>query len=977
MEGGSGSHVVNVLHQTLSSDSETLCSAQQKLLKWEAEAGFYSELMRIFTNKNNDVNVRWQAILYVKNGVERNWRRHSPTAIKEDEKIGIRSMLLENFHEPANQLATQLAVVIGKIARLDCPKEWPELLGTLMNALASETDQLRLQRILLSFYQVIKGLSSKRLAHDRKVFEELTMNIFDTIVGLWDNQMSQFGSILGEGDINSAHVMLQYAHLTLKVLRKLVIFGFKSKTMTESAMKFVHTCFYGIQNMLRAGSHYPGLINQSETWNKILLLYTKILLDMLNYHPERYVDCIESSLELVCNLCFKEMPAKGTCERFTVNLLNIMKDILNSDSYRPPNIRGNDENGFPMKAHKTIRAAMTSSILKDILKVLVYNYLLLSADDLRLWTEDPEEYVNEEGGDSYKYTIHACVETLLATLFREFKPVLCDVLLDMVKETETTIDVNNMKAILTRDALYNAFGLAAYDIYDEVDFDYRLHRYLSTELDETHPNYRIVKRRVVWVIGKWVAVKLSTSSRPIVYELILRLLDRAEDLVVRIEAALTLQAAVDDFEFSYAQFAPYLERSFILLLQLLSDVHSCDSKMKILYVMSFIIEKSGKEIAPHCQVLIQCLPALWQQSEQHNMLRCAIVSTLTSLVRGLSSESHQLSHIVLPVIELSTDTSQPAHVYLFEDGLELWLTVLQNSVECTPPLLQLFKAIPVIIDLSTENLKCCLKIIESYALLSAQSLFLQFGNMLVDSLCSLVTDIKSEGLIMVLRVVETFFKLLPNESSQLFKKLFIEWIIPSVLDGESYPMVMSLYLCLVSRLIMNSQQLFLLYLAEYSHTHHYQEADVLREFLRTWFESLDCISQSERRKICALAIATLIPTGLGAAAEGLDPMVNACVQVMHDICTSMSVEGKLIVTDTAYLDPEDPTQVTELTYNNMHEQRKQEVSKRDLVFNIKLHEFVYSKLGELCTMIGEGGYQQLMSTIDQDIISQLQNFMTF
>jgi len=37
----------------------------------------------------------------------------------------------------------------------------------------------------------------------------------------------------------------------------------------------------------------------------------------------------------------------------------------------------------------------------------------------------------------------------------------------------------------------------------------------------------------------------------------------------------------------------------------------------------------------------------------------------------------------------------------------------------------------------------------------------------------------------------------------------------------------------------------------------------MSEFLQMWFEKLDCVSHSERRKVCALGIATLIPTELG------------------------------------------------------------------------------------------------------------------
>ncbi|MEQ2197609.1 hypothetical protein XENOCAPTIV_000914 [Xenoophorus captivus] len=49
---------------------------------------------------------------------------------------------------------------------------------------------------------------------------------------------------------------------------------------------------------------------------------------------------------------------------------------------------------------------------------------------------------------------------------------------------------------------------------------------------------------------------------------------------------------------------------------------------------------------------------------------CSI--TRRPLQDGLGAESKNLYPFLLPVIQLSTDVSQPPHVYLLEDGLELW-----------------------------------------------------------------------------------------------------------------------------------------------------------------------------------------------------------------------------------------------------------------------------------------------------------------
>lgn len=70
------------------------------------------------------------------------------------------------------QIGIQLAVLIAKIARHDCPRQWQELIPTLLVAIRCD-DPLLQQRALLTMYHVIKTLASKRLANDRKLFEEV------------------------------------------------------------------------------------------------------------------------------------------------------------------------------------------------------------------------------------------------------------------------------------------------------------------------------------------------------------------------------------------------------------------------------------------------------------------------------------------------------------------------------------------------------------------------------------------------------------------------------------------------------------------------------------------------------------------------------------------------------------------------------------------------------------------------------------
>lgn len=54
-------------------------------------------------------------------------------------------------------------------------------------------------------------------------------------------------------------------------------------------------------------------------------------------------------------------------------------------------------------------------------------------------------------------------------------------------------------------------------------------------------SYKYIRRRVIWLIGQWIGVKLSPTLHPAVYQAVLPLLSQEEDLVVRITAAQTLK----------------------------------------------------------------------------------------------------------------------------------------------------------------------------------------------------------------------------------------------------------------------------------------------------------------------------------------------------------------------------------------------------------------------------------------------------
>lgn len=56
-------------------------------------------------------------------------------------------------------------------------------------------------------------------------------------------------------------------------------------------------------------------------------------------------------------------------------------------------------------------------------------------------------------------------------------------------------------------------------------------------------------------------------------------------------------------------------------------------QLGVLNVLSYVIERMGVSIRPFCAELVDYLPALWDASRDHNMLRCSILATLVFIVQ--------------------------------------------------------------------------------------------------------------------------------------------------------------------------------------------------------------------------------------------------------------------------------------------------------------------------------------------------------
>ncbi|KAH0627965.1 hypothetical protein JD844_008581 [Phrynosoma platyrhinos] len=997
--------VLQVLTQATSQNTAVLKPAEEQLKQWETQPGFYSVLLNIFTNHTLDVNVRWLAVLYFKNGIDRYWRRVAPHALSEEEKSTLRAGLIANFNEPVNQIATQISVLIAKVARLDCPRQWPELIPTLVECVKLQ-DDLHQHRALLTFYHVTKTLASKRLAADRKLFYDILFK-----AKLPNQPFSQT--------------------FRNRLLRKLTVHGFVEPHRNIEVMGFLHAVFERLKQFLECTPALADWVADftsnaklgQKPWRKqeegekegrrrgrsieadhvcrdrlekTIILFTKVLLDFLDQHPFSFTSLIQRSLEFAVSYAFTEAGEGVVFERFIVQCMNLIKMIVKNYAYKPSK---NVEDSSPetLEAHKIKASFFTYPTLTEICRRLVTQYFLLTEEELTMWEEDPEGFtVEETGGDSWKYSIRPCTEVLFIDIFHEYNQTLTPVLLEMVHTLQGNCptNVDDTQTLLIKDA----------DLLEAID--------------------------LIVLVSKY---SLQNS------------------------VFLNCFLPVDDFEFRTDQFLPYLESMFTLLFQLLQEVRECDTKMHVLHVLSCVIERVNVQIRPYVGCLVQYLPLLWKQSEEHNMLRCAILTTLIHLVQGLGADSKNLYPFLLPVIQLSTDVSKPPHVYLLEDGLELWLVTLENSSCLTSELLRIFQNMSALLELSSENLRTCFKIINGYLFLSPSEFLQVYAAELCKSFCEILKDITIEGQVQVLKILNTLDKKAYENLNVDTKATVTLWTeLPttaasqkhyeeyssgklekaaSVFTAQIPAQKIRVNLTIEENSVSPPEAVSISFKTSLVCTEEVEKLNHAFDILLTFFilacgviivlmykiiqfrqklkaqknpdsgieyysfyqagsytitdpiqpippnllgsQELDHVQLSKSSAFESQAQLVVLNHFLFFSSIIQDKfcgIINISVEGLHDVMTedteTRTFKDCMLVTTS-----EEPKVTEEEEPPTEQDTRKKLLALKDPVHSVSLQQFVYEKLKAQQELLGEQGFQALMETVDTEIVTQLQDFL--
>ncbi|KAJ4437496.1 hypothetical protein ANN_17641 [Periplaneta americana] len=349
-------------------------------------------LRKIFGAKRDEVTGEWRKL----HNAELHALCSSPDIIRNSKSRCLRwAGHVAHLGESRNAYRVLVGRPEGKrplgTETFDCPREWPELVPTLLTAVKSE-DPLIQHRALLMLHHVIKTLSSKRLAGDRRLFQELTGNVFSFVLNLWNSHVENFLAQVNTNN-NEMGATLEKALLALRILRKLTVHGFKKPHESTDAVHFLNMVFDRAKTMLECRKSLRSRgTNLLELCEKFIIHLTKVLIAVLEHHPFSYVDLIQPSLEFAVYYVFTPSGETLLFERFIIQCLNLIKGILLCAEYKPAKVIEETKEPGTLRAHQIKMSFFTANTLTEMCRKLVTHYFLLTRDDLELWDSDPESF---------------------------------------------------------------------------------------------------------------------------------------------------------------------------------------------------------------------------------------------------------------------------------------------------------------------------------------------------------------------------------------------------------------------------------------------------------------------------------------------------------------------------------------------------------------------------------------------------------
>lgn len=661
-------------------------------------------------------------------------------------------------------------------------------------------------------YRTLKELSTKRLSADQRVFAEIASHLFEYTWNLWQSDVQTIlQSLSAVSQCITTNSLMEPQKdlllicerwlLCLKIICRLISSGSPSDVTTALEVRQVKEVCPVLLNAVQSFLPYYSLFLEGHAklmdfTKRTCIKLVKVFVALQGRHPYSFGD--KNVLPAVLDFCLNKItnPELGVAafEQFLIQCMVLVKSILECKEYkRSLTGRVINDSGESLEQRKRNLSAAISDILTTVLpndrviilcNILIRRYFIYSLKDLDEWYQNPESFHHEQDMVQWTEKLRPCAEALYIVLFENNRELLGPVIISILKEAMNVSPPSEFEitpGMLLKDAAYTATGHVYYELSSYLNFNEWFNGSLSIELNNDHPNMRIIHRKIALLLGQWVS-EIKGDTRQLAYCALIRLLQDS-DIAVRLAACRSLCYLLQDSNFSEQDFYHLLPTCWSLCFKLVDDVQEFDSKVQVLNLVSLLIEHVGEKILPFASQLLEFFHKIWEESAGESLLRIQLLAALRNFVSSLGYQSPICYNLIFPVLRKGIDVDEPDALNLLEDSVLLWETVLSHAPSIVPQLLEIFPFLVTIIERSFDYLQVIINIIEDYVIFGGTEFLNMHASALAKVLDNIVGNVNDKGLLSTLPIIDILVQCFPMEAPPVISGV-LQKLILVCLSGE-------------------------------------------------------------------------------------------------------------------------------------------------------------------------------------------------
>ncbi|KAL3058330.1 importin-9 [Trematomus bernacchii] len=390
--------LIETLTAILSPVQEVRAAAEEQIKVLEVTEEFGVHLAELTVDPQGALAIRQLASVILKQYVETHWCSHSekfrPPETSDQAKAAIRVLLPSGLREAISKVRSSVAYAVSAIAHWDWPEAWPQLLTLLMEMLVSGN------------VNAVHGAM--------RVLTEFTREVTDTQMPLVAPViLPEMYKIFTMAEVYSIRTRSRAVEIFTTCANLICAIEEHEKGAAKALI------FPVVQQFTEAFVHALQMPEGPLSDSGLKMEVLKAVTALVNNFPKPMVSSMQQILPIVWNTLTE---SAAFYVRTEVNYTEEVDDPVDSDG----EVLGFENLVFSIFdfVHTLLENHKFKSTVKKALPELIYYvilYMQITEDQIKAWTANPQQFVEDEDDDTFSYSVRISAQDLLLAVAAEFQ----------------------------------------------------------------------------------------------------------------------------------------------------------------------------------------------------------------------------------------------------------------------------------------------------------------------------------------------------------------------------------------------------------------------------------------------------------------------------------------------------------------------------------------------------------------------------